>query len=275
LPRRLGARALLGIACAALSGCGIVCAALHDPATLPATATDPRVHYETGADAYADAVARALPAAMAEIESAQGRPFAHPLVVGAYVDDRAYAAANGTGHAKTNGTTLFDRITLAPRLWREEPDRLDAYLAHELSHEHLWGTLGTFNYVRLPAWFIEGLAVWASSGGGAQRVTVAEATRAVRSGQSIAVPDAAPLLFLSRLSPPANLNGLEGPRASHMAYRQAGMFVAYLHDSDPNRFQRFLDRLYAGERFKVAFEASFSTTVNVQWGLFVASLPPA
>ena len=253
------------IVCMLLSGCGMVSAALHSPTNLPSVETDQRVHYEPGADAYAKAVATVLPGAISRIETAMGRPFAKPFVIAVYESDSAYAAANGSGNPHTIGTTYFDRITLSPRLWRDEPDRIEDYLAHELSHEHLWGNLGTLHYVRVPAWFQEGLAVWASMGGGAQHITIAEATQAIKSGQTIAVPDGAPFLWLSRFSPPPNY---QGPAPAHMAYRQAGMFVTYLHDADPARFKAFLDRLYAGEGFKDAFEASFHESVDAQWSEF-------
>ncbi|MGO9483913.1 MAG: hypothetical protein ACLPX9_04935 [Rhodomicrobium sp.] len=249
-----------------LTGCGPVTAAFHNPETLPASKQDSRVHYEPGASAYAEAVAKMLPGAMAKIEAVQGAPFGGPFLVAAYVSDGAYAAANGAHSANTNAMTYFDRITLSPRLWRDEPERLEAYLAHELSHEHLKSHLSILAFQQIPSWFLEGLAVMASDGGGAQRVSVEEARGAIKDGDIIATPDAVGLF--NRLEPPAQYGGGNIYRRMHMAYRQAGMFVTYLREKNPAAFNAFLHRLLSGERFKPAFETSFGSSVAENWTQF-------
>ncbi|HUI97057.1 MAG TPA: hypothetical protein VLX44_14970, partial [Xanthobacteraceae bacterium] len=71
----------------------------NDPEKLAALADAPHVHYEDGAVDRARAVAALLPAAIARVEAVHGRPFAHPVTIGAYVSREAFAAANGTGYA--------------------------------------------------------------------------------------------------------------------------------------------------------------------------------
>ena len=51
------------------------------PDRLPALAGNNLVHFEPGAEDYAQDVSALLPAAIARIEAAQGRPFAHPVTV--------------------------------------------------------------------------------------------------------------------------------------------------------------------------------------------------
>jgi hypothetical protein len=253
-----------------LAGCGPLTASIHDPRSLPALEKDNRVHYEPDARAYAEAVARILPNAMEKIEAVQGAPFGSSFVLAVYADENAYAAANGQYSAKTNAATYFDRVTLSPRLWREEPDRLEAYLAHELSHEHLWSHLPATAYLRIPNWFQEGLAVMASDGGGAQRVSPQEAKAAIRAGQVIETPDVAELF--NSMKPPAQLTDRDIYRAHHMAYRQAGMFVTYLRENNPAAFSAFMHRLLAGEPFKAAFESSFGSSVAQSWSSFAAAV---
>ena len=152
---------------------------------------------------------------MARVEAAQGGPFERPFVVAAYLDDDAYAAANGLGSPKARGVTYFDRVTMAPALWREEPGYLEADLVHELSHEHLWGHLSAVDYFQIPVWFVEGLAVTVSGGGGAQGVSVEEAEREIvgrtrdrDAGRGISVRQ-------SRPKTAAAARGKRGPAAAH------------------------------------------------------------
>ncbi len=251
-------------ACATLlvTGCGPVSAALHDPRALPTLEHDARVHYDANAKGYAEAVAKLLPGAMARVEAAQGGPFERPFVVAAYLDDDAYAAANGLGSPKARGVTYFDHVTMAPALWREEPGYLEADLVHELSHEHLWGHLSAVDYLQIPVWFVEGLAVTVSGGGGAQGVSVEEAAREIVAGRTIDTPDEA--YFFGNLglkSPPPRVEN-EDPRSRmHMAYRQAGLFVSFLRAQNRQGFESLLHRLMLGERFKPAFEESFGVSV--------------
>ncbi len=255
-------RIVVGFAMLVLAGCGPVSAALHDPRDLPALEHDPRVHYGANARGYAEAVAKLLPASVARVEAAQGGPFAKPFVVAAYVDDDAYAAANGSGGSAPRGAAFFDRVTMSPALWREERAYLEADLVHELSHEHLWGHLGAVDYLRIPSWFVEGLAVTVSNGGGAQRVSGEEAAREIVAGRVIDTPDE--VFFLGNVSlkpPPPRVENENQRLRMHMAYRQAGLFVSFLRARNRDGFNGLLGRLTHGERFKSAFEASFATSV--------------
>ena len=261
-------------ACAMLlvTGCGPVSAALHDPRDLPALERDARVHYDANAKGYAEAVAKLLPGAMARVEAAQGGPFEKPFVVAAYLDDDAYAAANGLGSPKARGVTYFDRVTMAPALWREEPGYLEADLVHELSHEHLWGHLSAVDYFQIPVWFVEGLAVTVSGGGGAQGVSVEEAEREIVAGRVIETPDAA-FLFgnLGLKPPPPRMENEDQRMRMHMAYRQAGLFVSFLRAQNRQGFQALLGRLMTGERFNSAFSAGFGASVAAMRERFLAA----
>jgi len=270
--KRLIARIALA-ACAALlaAGCGPVSAALHDPHDLPALAQDARVHYEATAKGYAEALAKLLPGAMARVEAEQGGPLAKPFVVAAYLDDDAYAAGNGLGSPKPRGVTYFDRVAMSPTLWREEPEYLEADLVHELSHEHLWGHLSAVDYFQIPVWFVEGLAVTVSNGGGAQRVSIEEAEREIAEGHVIETPDVAYFFGNLGLKPPPRVENEDQRLRVHMAYRQAGQFVSFLRAQNRQGFKSLLDRLTTGERFKPAFEASFGTSVEAMRERFLTA----
>jgi len=258
-----------GVALAA-SACGPVSAALHDPHALPALAENPRVRFDNGAQDYAHAVAALLPRAMAKVEAAHGRPFGRDFVVAAYLDDSAYAAANGRGDTSARGVAFLDRVTLSPQIWRDNAHDLEPYLTHELSHEHLLSRLSLVDYLRIPVWFTEGIAVMASDGGGAQLVSEQEAKRAIAAGRAIATPDEAALF--GNVSMKAAGLGDDMRRRMHMAYRQAGLFVSDLRARDGAAFASLMDRLYAGERFKPAFEAAYGSSVAENWSRFAQTL---
>jgi hypothetical protein len=256
----------------AAAGCGPVSAALNDPHSLPALERDPRVHYDRHAKGYAERLAQLLPKAMARVEQEQGRPFGRPFVIAAYLDEDAYAAANGSGDARARGVAFFDRVTMSPAIWREEPGFLEAYLTHELSHEHLLSHLSPFDYFRVPAWFLEGLAVAVSDGGGAQRVAADDAMREIAAGRFIATPDETGSILPHGFAPPQDYENDDERMRMHMAYRQAGLFVRFLRAQNPSAFRAFMERLLAGERFSPAFEESFASSVAENRARFLARI---
>ena len=112
------------------------------PDRLPALTDNPMVHYESGAEDFARDVAALLPEAIARVEAVHGRPFAHPVTVGAYATPEAFAAANGLGSNVPVGVTFAGRVNLSPKLFHPQHWRLRAILTHEMSHAHIVGYIG-------------------------------------------------------------------------------------------------------------------------------------
>jgi hypothetical protein len=260
--RRFASLALAGLGVALVSGCGPASALLHDPRALPCLRPDCQIRYEPGAQAYAQAVEKILPRAAAKIETIQGRPFGDPFIVVAYADENAYAAANGRGSARPSGVAFMDRVTLSPRLFRDDPGQLEAYLTHELSHAHLLSHMSSLDLIHIPVWFTEGLAVMASDGGGAQKITVSEAKRAIRNGMALDTPDSTGLLGDISLRFVKGFHDDDPTRQAHMAYRQAGMFVAWLRDRDPDAFAALLADLCQRRSFAEAFRDHYHSGVE-------------
>ena len=238
------------------------------PDRLPALPENSQVHYEPGAEDYAHDVSALLPGAIARIEAAQGRPFAHPVTIGVYATPEAYVAANGIGSMQPVGVTAFGRVNLSPALDWQQHRRLPAILTHELSHAHIEGWISTYAFVHLPNWFKEGLAVMVSGGGGAEFVSEEEARAAIERGECIAIDDTGSLSTL--------LVGVRFVRAppgtsSHqivMAYRQAGMFVSYLRDSDGLGFARMINAILDGRPFAEAVTVGYHHDVHSLWQQF-------
>jgi hypothetical protein len=239
------------------------------PDRLPALPENSSVHFEPGAEDYAHDVAALLPAAIAKVEAVQGRRFEHPVLVGVYTTPKAYyAVANASGSAGPVGVTFFGRVVLSPTLNRPQDQRLPAILTHELSHAHLLGYISTYTWVRLPNWFKEGLAVMASDGGGAEFVSEKEARAAIDRGEHITIEDTGSFANLSEIRferAPARATPSD---RTVMAYRQAGMFVSYLHDSDTPGFARMMNAILDGRPFVEAVDTGYHQDVQSLWQQF-------
>jgi hypothetical protein len=242
----------------------------NTPEGLAALPENPLVHYEPGAAGYAQDAAALLPAAVAQIESAQGRPFARPVTIGVYASREAFAAANGLGNSRAAGVTFFGRILLSPILFTTQRQRLAAILTHEMSHAHLQSWIPVLAYIRLPNWFKEGLAVMVSGGGGAERVSEAEARDAIRRGERIAAETEGALFNLAAINfenPPPETSD-PGARPL-MAYRQAGLFVTFMHDSNPAGFARMMAAVLDGRPFAEAVTAGYGKSLDALWSDFL------
>ncbi|HEY8126544.1 MAG TPA: hypothetical protein VIF88_14125 [Methylocystis sp.] len=249
-------------------------ALLNDPSRLPELTGAIHVHYEPQARACAQAVADLAPRAIAQIESAHGRPFAQPPVVGVYASFDNYASANGMGDPGIAAVTRAGVALLSPTLCGDERDRLEGVLTHELSHVHLsgWRPLAA---PRPPQWFTEGLAVMASNGGGAEGVSDEDAAQAIRNGYRVVLDDRRWIDFAAlgfEREPPYDPARDALTQRQRLAYKQAGMFARWLRMRDETAFFRLLRALEAGEAFKPSFKAAFGEDAPRLWRSFVSDL---
>lgn len=244
-----------------------------NPEGLPALPEDPRVHYESGGSEQARTVAKLLSAAMAQVEAIHGRPFAHPVTVGVYVTPEAFVAANGLGDPHSVGMTFLGRVMLSPVLFSSQRRRLPAILTHELSHAHLRSWMSQLSVMRLPQWFKEGLGVMVSGGGGAEGVSEFQARDAILRGDHIAIESSSSLFNLAvvRFAQPPEIPDTSSRKL--MAYRQAGMFVAFLHDTNPAGFASMMNAIIDDRPFAEAVTTGFGTDLQTLWLRFVQTAP--
>lgn len=245
---------------------------LNLPDRLPALADNSLVHYEAGAEDFAHDIAALLPAAIAQVEAVHGRPFAHPVTVGAYATPEAFATANGLGSNVPVGVTFAGRVVLSLKLFSPQHWRLRAILTHEMSHAHIQGWIGGVKYFQLPPWFKEGLAVMISKGGGAELVKEDEAWAAIQRGEQIAIDDpsaAQNTIDIRFAKPPEKQSPSWYPIV--LAYREAGMFVNYLHESDRPAFDRMMGTILNGHSFAEAIGAGYHEDVRTLWWKFVSA----
>ncbi len=225
--------------------------------------SDPRVRYEPGAEQTAKAVAAALPGAIAEVEQAQGRPFSQPVSVFVCATQRSFEHY-GYGIAGAGGFVFNGRVFLSPKL-QSTPARVPRIVTHELSHLHFEQCRGFLSTAMgIPGWFKEGLAVYASHGGGAETVTEAEARDAMARGLVFRPDDTGKLLFPQT----GQRDGLK----PHLFYRESAMFVAYLVQRDTPAFQRTLAALEDGHDFAETFAREYHQSIATLHRDFVAKV---
>jgi hypothetical protein len=221
--------------------------------------TDPRVFYERGAEEKARAVVEALPAAVATVEEKMTGPFAIPVrvYVCATIDTFTYYGASD----KAGGLTTNHRVFISPKP-ENTVERMPRLLAHELSHLHLGQDRGLVSFAALPVWFVEGLGVEVSSGGGAEGVSEDDARRAIGEGHS----------FVPNVN--GNVWSRKGASAfhlpEHMFYRQAGMFVSYARSFGPAKFTQMLSAVERGVDLDDAYRSVYGFGVAEMWQRFIA-----
>jgi hypothetical protein len=265
----LGLAMIVGASAAAVSTVHQVASrAWRNPGLLAALPENLQVHYEPGGAEYAQAVAALLPRAIARVESVHGRPFAHSVTVGVYVSHEAFAAGNGLGHARAAGVTVSGCVTLSPILFSAQRQRLPGALTHEMSHAHLQGWISPLDWIHLPNWFKEGLAVMVSGGGGAEFVSEVKARDAIRRGDRIAIESEGSSQNLTSIKFEHPSEASDGLRAM-MGYRQAALFVTFLHDRNPAGFARTMAAVLDGRQFKEAIEAGYGRDLRVLWADFL------
>ena len=113
----------------------------------------------------------------------------------------------------------------------------------------------------MPVWFLEGLAVTVSGGGG-EGVTREDATSAILAGHHFIPDEKGSLLRPKRAS--------DYGMGTFMFYRQSELFVAFIRDRDPAAFRDFLLELQlgGGDSFARTFESAFGTDVAGMWEEF-------
>ncbi|MBC2694364.1 MAG: hypothetical protein HF982_03615 [Desulfobacteraceae bacterium] len=222
---------------------------------------DPRVLYEPGAEIFADSIVAILPQSIQQIKNRQYRHFVEPVKV--------YVCASKESFYKLYGVKckagVSNKLLLSPRLM-DEPQNIQLYLAHELSHLHLYQQLGLLKMRKLPAWLKEGLATLVSDGGGAQTVSENEATKAIINGKHFMPVTGGFFGCFNQKS------SADNALSHHMRYRQYMIFVSFMKDKDEKEFKRFLLSIQNGVNFSVSLQKSYHTTLGQLWQDFIKDL---
>ncbi len=225
--------------------------------------SDSRILYEDGAEELAHNVARHLDNAMSAVETRQFGKFKEPIKIYAFASPKTFSKFSGISD-KARGASAGSEIYLSG-LMMGLPDEVYGMVGHELSHVQLSQTLGTISFNRnIPRWFREGLAIYVSDGGGAPRNYKTETISMFLEGKHF-LPEYSGSLFNRSLSSTADI----GPR---MFYSQSGIFIYYLANNFPEKFNGLLKSLQKGKKFKDSFKECFGVYVADMLASYIAKL---
>ncbi len=216
-------------------------------------AMDDRVLFKPGMDEAALLVQKVLDDKIEKIEEVHGKPFPKKVIV--HICDtqdcfNSYTGMKGGILAAVASNGLF----LSPHLISN--DDFSIWLAHELSHLHLFQQISIFKASFIPQWYHDGLATYASNGGGATRISREEALEYIQAGKHIVASDKG-TFFSTRWPLNYIVPSDTWPKPwyqQHMDYRQASLFYEFLH---PTGGVDLLRKLEMGENFSQAFTTTY------------------
>lgn len=252
-------------AIAALTGCSHVIAKAKSRTQFVATAANPGVRYLPGSQALADKLAARLAQSMNIVEQFHGAKFTHPPAVFVCKTDcvTAYAPGSDNDPATQYGDAIFMNEDLLLQRERQRGIAPDGFLVHELAHLLLYQRAGVIAYLRVPAWFREGVAVVASRGAGVS-ATPAQAARSILNGKYFD-PAEPGSMFRTRT---AHSYGLP----ASIFYQESTLFVQYLKDEDPAAFNLALTAIVNGDDVQHSFRRAYGQPIAAYWPGFVATM---
>ncbi|MCD4779275.1 MAG: hypothetical protein K8S27_01825 [Candidatus Omnitrophica bacterium] len=248
----------VGLVCL-FSGCteiGLMTQSFRSTGVFHSLASDHRIHIEEGAEAFGRTVGLYLPVAVRQVETRQYTKFPPGVHVYVMASEESYYKATRS----KNKTAMMDgKVYLSPVIMKEQY-RLQQYLAYEMSHLLLYLHIGPSKLARIPAWFREGLANYASNGAGAYMVTDDRALEAIKFGKHFKPYDRmwGKDIFSDKAI------GLADPQRQMYA-RQAMLFVKYLHFRNEEKFRELVMDLHVSQPFAASFEISYGYPVKNLW----------
>jgi len=227
-------------------------------------ASDDRILYKPTMEESAKLVQKVLDEQIRLIESVHGTPFEKKVLV--HICDtrecfNSYTGLKGGILAAVTSNGLF----LSSYVIANEDYPI--WLAHELSHLHLFQKISLFKAIFIPQWYHDGLATFASKGGGATRVSKKQAIGSIQAGSHIVATDKG--AFLSTRWPLNYPASTDAWTQQHMDYRQASLFYEFLH---PQGGVNLLRKLENGEKFNSAFLSVYGKTPEEIFQLFKVGL---
>ena len=247
-----------------LSGCSVIRSSIgmiRSTDHFIAHNKDIRVLYEPGAKIFADSIVAILPQSIQQIEYRQYRHFVKPVKVYVCASEKSFYKLFGI-KCKAG---VNNKLLLSPRLLNE-PQNIQLYLAHELSHLHLYQQLGMLRFRDLPSWFKEGLATLVSDGGGAQTVSEDEAIKSIVNRKHF-IPLSGGYWGVFNQKSSADKTFIH-----HMRYRQYMLFVSFIKNIDEKSFRSFLLSIQDGANVSESIRKLYHTTLDQLWQDFIKDM---
>lgn len=228
-------------------------------------AKNDKVLYESGAEEYADRIAKHLTKAIERVERVHGLPFKESFRVYVYNTQKSFNEfAVNTSTYPIRGTALLGNVFIAPSAFNFMGiDTHKETLKHELSHLHFQQRLGFIERRVFPIWFSEGFADYVAGSGG-EGIEESVAINFIVNGKHF-IPEENGSIFSSV---GGALNGLTGP----MFHQQVKMFVTYIIESDSLNFKSFIMKIQEGESFSETFNTIMGSRIKDKWDNFLLQL---
>ncbi|WP_143752545.1 hypothetical protein [Massilia psychrophila] len=249
----------------ALAGCSHVIAQTKSRDQFIATAANPDVRYLPGSQVLADRLAAKIGHSIEVVEQAHGVKFTHPPRVFVCTTECvvAFVLGNNKDPATQSGDSIFMNEDLILQREQHRGVPADGFLTHELAHLLLYQRAGIIAYLRVPAWFKEGVAVMTSDGAGLS-ATPAEAAQSILDGKSFD-PAESGSVFRNRTAASYDLR-------APIFYQEAALFVWYLNDKNPTAFKLALKGILNGDDFQESFGQAYGQSISSQWPGFLVSM---
>ncbi len=158
--------ALLLSVLAVLAGCSHMAAKSKSRSQFEPTTGNAGVRYLPGSQALADTIAANLAPSVEIVEQFHGGKFTHAptVLVCKSACFSGYAPGSNNDPATQYGDAIFINEDLILQREQQRGVPPAGFLVHELAHLLLYQRAGVIAYLRVPAWFKEGVAVVNSSG---------------------------------------------------------------------------------------------------------------
>lgn len=223
---------------------------------------DKRILYEVGAEEIASEISISLNKHISLVEKKQYFSYASldDIKVFVFAEKNRYANYSYSSPL-ARGSATTNEIYISPII-NDRRETLPLIMIHELSHVHIRQHIGTWRYwSEVPGWFLEGLAVEVSGGGGAEKVSDKEAIEAIKSGKHFIPRESSSILGHKY----AHNYGLK----PHLYYRQSNLFVRFIKESDPEAFRKSYLSLIQGEEFADIWIKYYNKTIPELWKDFL------
>lgn len=170
------------------------------------------------------------------------------------------------------GAVYWGKLFLSPGAFSGDQTLLAELTTHELTHYIFYTYLGEKASIEnIPLWFREGIAVFVADGGAAY-------TRYKDVFHQISLEEkntfqSSEVDYWFNTKDPRDAVSKTG-RANWILYRVSGLFIHYLHDSQPANFDKLINLLFSGVKFNRAVELSYKQTIDSLLAEFKRNLSP-
>jgi hypothetical protein len=223
-------------------------------------AEDPRIRYENPAKEDAIALKEILDESQKKVESVLKSRFRNP--VEAYVcasqdsfNEYVFLSKN------VRGAVYWGKLFLSPAAFSQGDSSLGELTTHELTHYFFHTHLGEKAHLEnIPLWFREGIAVFVANGGAGYTRDMAVRDLISNKEKEAYLSGSINAWFTSK--DPRDALTKNGT-ANWIYYRVGALFVHYMRDSQPDKFEKLIQLLLSGTEFNAAVELSYGKNIEL------------